>query len=60
MIVLPSIASGVGAKGLTSRDEGRVFRLTVVHRIFLACLVGLMAMLRAYVFPALVPVLPAK
>ncbi len=56
MISLPSIAVAVAATGLTSDDEGKLFRFTLKHSIFLACVVGIVAMLFAYVFPALVPV----
>ena len=45
--------------GLTPEDEARLFRFTFQHSIFLAGLVGIVAML-AYVFPGLVPVLPPK
>ena len=60
MIALPSIAVAVAATGLTPEDEGRLFRFTLGHSIFLACVVGIVAMLFAYVFPSLVPVLPPK
>ena len=60
MIALPSIAVAVAATGLTSEDEGRLFRFTLKHSVLLACVVGVMAMLFAYVFPTLVPVLPPK
>jgi lactate permease len=55
MIALPSIAVAVAATGLTSEDEGKLFRFTLVHSVFLACVVGIVAMLFAYVFPSLVP-----
>jgi lactate permease len=55
MISLASIAVAVAATGLTSRDEGRLFRFTIMHSIFLACVVGAVAMLFAYVFPGAVP-----
>jgi lactate permease len=56
MIALPSIAVAVAATGLTSADEGKLFRFTLTHSIFLACVVGIVAMLFAYVFPGMVPV----
>jgi len=56
MIALPSIAVAVAATGLTSEDEGKLFRFTLRHSIFLACVVGIVAMLFAYVFPGMVPV----
>ena len=55
MIALPSIAVAVAATGLTSEDEGKLFRFTLKHSILLACVVGVIAMLFAYVFPGLVP-----
>jgi lactate permease len=60
MISLVSISVACVATGLTSQDEGRLFRFTFKHSIFLACVVGIVAMLFAYVFPGLVPVLPPK
>jgi lactate permease len=60
MIALPSIAVAVAATGLTSDDESKLFRFTLKHSILLACAVGVVAMLFAYVFPGLVPVVPAK
>jgi lactate permease len=60
MIALPSIAVACAATGLTAEDEGKLFRFTFKHSIFLACMVGIVAMLFAYVFPAMVPVLPPK
>jgi lactate permease len=60
MISLTSIAVAVAATGLTSEDEGKLFRFTIKHSIFLACVVGVVAMLYAYVFPGLVPVVPPK
>ena len=58
MISLASIAVACAATGLTSEDEAGLFRFTFKHSICLACGVGLVAMLFAYVFPGLVPVLP--
>jgi lactate permease len=60
MISLTSIAVAVAATGLTSEDEGKLFRFTIKHSIFLACVVGVVAMLYAYVFPGLVPIVPPK
>ena len=58
MISLASIAVACAATGLTSEDEAGLFRFTFKHSIFLACGVGVVAMLFAYVCPGLVPVLP--
>ena len=60
MISLASIAVACAATGLTSEDEARLFRFTIKHSIFLASVVGIVAMLFAYVFPGFVPVLPPK
>ena len=60
MISLASIAVACAATGLTSDDEGKLFRFTIKHSIFLACVVGVVAMLYAYVFPGMVPVIPPK
>ncbi len=58
MISLASIAVAVAATGLTSHDEGKLFRFTIKHSIFLACVVGVVALIFAYVFPGAVPPLP--
>ncbi len=49
MISLQSIAVAVAATGLTTADEGKLFRFTIKHSVFLACVVGVMAMVFAYV-----------
>jgi len=46
--------------GLTSEDEAPLCRLTLVHGITLACVVGGLTMLLADVLPALVSALPAR
>jgi lactate permease len=60
MISLQSIAVACAATGLTAEDEGKLFRFTIKHSIFLACLVGVAAMVYAYVLPGWVPVAPLK
>jgi lactate permease len=60
MISLQSIAVACAATGLTAEDEGKLFRFTIKHSIFLACVMGVVAMLYAYVFPGLVPIVPPK
>jgi lactate permease len=60
MISLQSIAVAVAATGLTPADEGRLFRFTIKHSILLTIVMGIVAMLYAYVFPNLVPVAPAR
>jgi lactate permease len=60
MISLQSIAVAVAATGLTTADEAKLFRFTIKHSVFLACVVGVMAMVFAYALPGLVPVVPPK
>ncbi len=60
MISLQSIAVAVAATGLTTADEAKLFRFTIKHSVFLACVVGVMAMVFAYVVPGFVPVVPPK
>ena len=60
MISLASIAVAGASCGLTAEDESRLFRFTFKHSVFLACVVGLAALMFAYVFPGGVPVLPQK
>jgi lactate permease len=56
MISLQSIAVAVAATGLTPADEGKLFRFTIKHSVLLTIVMGIVAMLYAYVFPNLVPV----
>jgi lactate permease len=60
MISIQSIAVAVAATGMTSRDEGRLFRFTIKHSILLMTLMGLLSLLFAYVLPDYVPVAPPK
>src|SRR4029079_5686813 len=60
MISLASITVACAATGLGAEDEGRLFRFTVKHSIFLACVVGVVAMLYAYVVPHWVPLPPGR
>jgi lactate permease len=55
MISLQSIAVAVAATGMTLADEGKLFRFTLKHSIFLASVIGVIAMLYAYVFPGYIP-----
>jgi lactate permease len=50
-----SIAVAVAATGMTTADEGRLFRFTIKHSILLMALMGVLSMLFAYVFPSYVP-----
>ena len=55
MISIQSIAVAVAATGMTTADEGRLFRFTIKHSIFLMALMGVLSLLFAYVFSAYVP-----
>jgi lactate permease len=60
MISVQSIAVAVAATGMTSEDEGRLFRFTIKHSVLLMMAMGVVAMLYAYVFVDWVPVVPAR
>ena len=60
MISVQSIAVAVAATGMTSADEGRLFRFTIKHSVLLMAVMGVIAMMFAYVVPGWVPVAPAK
>jgi len=60
MISVQSIAVAVAATGMTSADEGKLFRFTIKHSVFLMIVMGILSMLFAYVFPGYVPALPPK
>ena len=60
MISIQSIAVAVAATGMTTADESRLFRFTIKHSILLMAVMGVIAMLFAYVFPGAVPVVPPK
>ena len=60
MISVQSIAVAVAATGMTSADEGRLFRFTIKHSVLLMAVMGLVSLLFAYVFPGLVPAPPPK
>jgi len=55
MISILSIAVAVAATGMTTADEGKLFRFTIKHSVFLMALMGILSMLFAYVFSAYVP-----
>jgi lactate permease len=56
MISIQSIAVAVAATGMSRNDESRLFRFTIKHSVLLMAIMGLVAMLYAYVFPGLVPI----
>jgi lactate permease len=55
MISVQSIAVAVAATGMTSADEGRLFRFTIKHSVLLMAVMGLLALLFAYVLTDYVP-----
>jgi lactate permease len=55
MISLQSIAVAVAATGMTSADEGRLFRFTIKHSVLLMVVMGLISVIFAYVLPQFVP-----
>jgi lactate permease len=55
MISLQSIAVAAAATGLGHADEARLFRFTLKHSLLLVAIVGVIAMLYAYVWPGWVP-----
>jgi lactate permease len=55
MISIQSIAVAVAATGMTSADEGRLFRFTIKHSVVLMSVMGLLSMLFAYVLAGYVP-----
>jgi lactate permease len=60
MISVQSIAVAVAATGMTSADEGRLFRFTIKHSVILMIAMGVISLLFAYVLPGYVPVAPPK
>ncbi len=54
MISPQSISVATGATGLVGH-ESDIFRFTLKHSILLACVIGVMHMLWAYVFPVIIP-----
>lgn len=55
MISVQSIAVAVAATGMTSADEGRLFRFTFKHSVRLMAVMGVLALLFAYVLTDYVP-----
>jgi lactate permease len=60
MISVQSIAVAVAATGMTTADEGRLFRFTIKHSVLLMVVMGVISLFFAYVVPGWVPVVPAK
>jgi lactate permease len=55
MISLTSIAVAAAATSMKRDDEGRLFRFTLKHSVFLASVIGVLVMFYAYVMPAWAP-----
>ena len=55
MISVQSIAVAVAATGMVAADESRLFRFTIKHSVLLMVVMGIIALLFAYVFPGAVP-----
>lgn len=55
MISVQSIAVAAAATRMPAGSEGRLFLFTLKHSVLLATLMGIIAMLFAYVFPGAVP-----
>jgi lactate permease len=60
MISVQSIAVAVAATGMTRDDESRLFRFTIKHSVLLMAVMGIIALLFAYVFPGAVPTVTSK
>ena len=58
MISIQSIAVAVAATGMSTADESRLFRFTIKHSVLLMTVMGIIALLYAYVFTGLVPAMP--
>jgi L-lactate permease len=52
MISLQNIAVAAAATGMKRAEEGKLFRFTLKHSIFLASVTGLLTLFYAYVMPA--------
>ena len=50
MISLQSLAVAVAATGMARSEEGKLFRFTIKHSVFLACMMSLLAAVYAYSF----------
>jgi lactate permease len=50
MISLQSVAVAAAATGMPPEDEAKLFRFTMRHSVLLACVIGLITVLYAYVF----------
>jgi L-lactate permease len=48
MISLQSLAVAVAATGMSRSEEGRLFRFTFKHSVFLGSILGVLTMIYAY------------
>lgn len=55
MISLQSVAVASAATSMASGDESRLFRFTLRHSVLLACVIGIIALVYAYVLPQFAP-----
>jgi len=55
MISLQSVAVASAATSMGGGEESRLFRFTLRHSVLLACIIGVIAMIYAYVLPGLAP-----
>jgi lactate permease len=60
MISVQSIAVAVAATGMSTEDEGRLFRFTIKHSVMLMLAMGVISMVYAYLIPGGVPVVSPK
>jgi lactate permease len=51
MISLQSIAVAAAATGMARDEEGKLFRFTLRHSVFMAVVVGLITAFYAYIAP---------
>ena len=51
MISLQSISVAAAATGMPQSEEARLFRFTLKHSILLACAIGVIVTIYAYVVP---------
>ncbi len=52
MISLTSVAVAAAATGMAREDEGKLFRFTLRHSIFMAAVIGCVTLFYAYVMPS--------
>jgi L-lactate transport len=55
MLSVQSLAVAVSATGMPAADESRLFRSLVGHSMLLVAVIGVLALMYAYVLPGLVP-----